>query len=173
MKERSRQHHKNPTAKKGERRPRKTTPGPTRRLLLIDIENYCGKGNLQPADVRIARTEICRDLELGGGDLVVIGTSHSNNCFVCGTEWEGPRQVLRRGHDGADVALIDAFGEYRLDTFSSLVIVSGDGIFADIASCARNKEKAVTIVSRIEGLSGKLRETTNDVIPCVHVRPAA
>lgn len=141
---------------------------PTRRLVLIDIENYCGKGVLIPEDIRDARKSICRELELRDEDLVVIGTSHGNNCLVCGSEWVGPRQVLRHGHDGADIALIDASREYRLETFSSVVIVSGDGIFSAVASAARISRRSVTVALGRGRLSNRLRFAASDV---KHIQP--
>lgn len=141
---------------------------PMRRLLLVDIENYCGKGILTPADVREAKEAIGRELGLRDDDLVVIGTSHSKNFLVCGSEWEGPRQVLRYGHNGADIALIDASREYRLNTFSSLIIVSGDGIFADVASAFRAEKRRVTVVHGRGRLSGQLQRSASDVR---HIQP--
>lgn len=141
---------------------------PTRRLILIDIENYCGKGVLLPEDVRDAREIICKELELCDEDFVVIGTSHGNNCLVCGSEWVGPRQVLGRGHDGADIALIDASREYRLETFASIIIVSGDGIFSAVASAARTSRRRVTVALGRGRLSNRLRFAANDV---KHIQP--
>lgn len=143
---------------------------PTRRLLLVDIENYCGKGVLGPEDVREAKETIDRELGLRDDDLVVIGTSHGMNCLVCGSEWEGPRQVLHHGHNGADLALIDASREYRLDTFSSLIIVSGDGIFADVALAFRAEKRHVIVVHGRGGLSRQLRHSATGVM---HIRPHA
>ena len=152
----------------------KTARKPMRRLLLVDIENYCGKGILGPEDVREAKEAIGHELELRDDDLVVIGTSHSKNFLVCGTEWEGPRQVLRYGHNGADLALIDASREYRLDTFSSLIIVSGDSIFADVASAFRAERRRVTVAHGQGRLSSQLLRSASDVRRIQpHVKPAA
>ena len=147
---------------------------PTRRLFLIDIENFCGKGTLCPCDVREAKEEIVRELKPCDGDLIVIGTSHGMNCVVCGTEWEGPRQVWKPGHDGADIALIDASREYKLDTFSSIVIVSGDGIFSTVASAVRACKRRVIVVQGKGCLSNRLRLEASDV-RCVqrHMKTAA
>ena len=147
---------------------------PSRRLILVDIENYCGKGILCPEDIRTAKEEINRELALLKDDLVVIGTSHGNNCFVCGTEWKGPRQVMRRGHNGADIALIDASRDYRLETFSSVIIVSGDGIFTDLASSARAGRNKVMVVSGNGHLNFKLRLAASEVKHIhPHIYPAA
>ena len=145
-------------------RTRRIVRWPNRRLILVDIENYCGKGALLPEDVRYAREGIAHDVGLRDEDLVVIGTSHGHNCFTCGSEWAGPRHVFRNGHDGADIALIDASREYRLDTFSSVVIVSGDGIFTAVARMMRAEGRRVEVLSEERHLSRSLRVAATDVI---------
>lgn len=141
----------------------KANQTPRRRLVLVDIENYCGKGVLFSEDVKAAKGAICDSLEINGDDLIVIGTSHGRNCLVSGTEWVGPRQVLRHGHNGADIALIEALREYKLKTFSSLVIVSGDGIFSKIASIVRSQQKRVIVVSEAARLSRRLALVASEI----------
>ena len=142
----------------------------TRRLILVDIENYCGKGVLEPCDIRKAKSSITEDLALTDNDLVVVGTSHGMNCLTSGIEWRGPRQVLRKGHDGADLALINAAREYKLETFAVVIIVSGDGIFADVALRAKACSKPTLVVSRRGSLSRKLAVSASAVR---YVLPAA
>ena len=50
-----------------------------RRLVLIDIENYCGKPVLETEDVIGVRASIELPSKAGSGDLFVIGTSHTHN----------------------------------------------------------------------------------------------
>lgn len=135
---------------------KKSTARPTRRLFLIDIENYCGKSTLTSEDVRNAKLSITRDFNLSEEDLVVIGTSHGHNCFISGTEWQGPRQVLMHGHDGADLALIKASHEYRIDTFAAVILISGDGIFAETAREARAFGRPIIVAARKTSMSRKL-----------------
>lgn len=129
---------------------------PARRLVLIDIENYCGKGVLSAEDVRWAKESIANGFALSEKDLVVIGTSHGLNCLVSAIEWPGPRQVMARGHDGADIALIEAFHDYRLNTFGAVMLISGDGIFTDIAKVAELSNTSFTVVARRSSLSRRL-----------------
>lgn len=140
----------------GPRSRKKNTAAPTRRLILIDIENYCGKGALTSEDVHNAKRSISREFNLQEEDLVVIGTSHGSNCLISGTEWKGPRQVLMRGHDGADLALINASREYRIDTFAAVILISGDGIFAETAKGVRAFSKPVIVAARNTSMSRKL-----------------
>lgn len=129
---------------------------PTRRLILVDIENYCGKGVLGANDVCKAKSSITEDLSLTDKDLVIVGTSHGANCLTCGVEWRGPRQVLRKGHNGADIALIESVQDYRLETFAAVIIVSGDGIFVNVAKVAKAYSKPVVVAARKESLSRRL-----------------
>lgn len=118
----------------------------------------------------MAKDNITRDFSLGEEDLVVIGTSHGNNCLVSGVEWRGPRQVLMRGHDGADLALIKASKEYKLETFAAVIMISGDGIFTDTAEMVKSQGKPFVIASRREALSRNLAIVASAVR---YVRPAA
>lgn len=129
---------------------------PTRRLFLVDIENYCGKSVLANEDVRNAKLAIARDFGLNEADLVVVGTSHAHNCLISGTEWRGSRQVLMHGRDGADFALIEASREYRISTFAAVVLVSGDGVFAETVRKARAFGRPVVVAARKTSMSRKL-----------------
>lgn len=148
----------------------KSSARPTRRLVLVDIENYCGKGVLGADDIRMAKSSITKELALASKDLVVIGTSHSMNCLVSGIEWRGPRLVLRKGHDGAELALIEAAQDYMLETFAAVIIVSGDGAFTDIAKTAKACSKPVVVAARRGSLSRSLALAASAVR---YVTPAA
>ena len=77
---------------------------------------------------------------------------------MVGWEWRRARYVVRSGPDGADLALIDVIREERVnERFRHVVIGSGDGIFADVASLLGLAGVQVTAVSRPESLSSKLR----------------
>lgn len=134
----------------------KECASPSRRLILVDIENYCGKGMVRTDDVRMAKLSITEDLALTNEDLVVVGTSHEMNCLASGVEWRGPRQVLKKGHNGADLALIAAVRDYRIETFAAVIIVSGDGAFLDVAKAARACNRSVVVVTRRGSLSRNL-----------------
>ena len=55
---------------------------PTRRLFILDIENYAGRKVLRTLAVENVRDAIYRKLAPKNEDLIVIGTSHTAN-FVC------------------------------------------------------------------------------------------
>ena len=128
----------------------------SRKLFIIDIENYCGKPVLTEQDISAAREGIAKEFGLAPSDLVVIGTSHTSNLMSAGFAWRGARQVIMHGHNGADEALLKAVEEYRIESFAEVYIMSGDGIFADLVSRLANSGIAVTVASVQRCLSRKL-----------------
>lgn len=132
------------------------TASKARRIFFLDIENYAGRPVLDAISVRSARNSILGQFGLGANDMVVIGTSHTSNCVVAGLEWEGARQVFQRGKDGADKALLKALGQYRLDTFDEVFVMSGDGVFSDAVSRLASDGIRVRVVSCGERLSKSL-----------------
>ncbi|MBQ9043230.1 MAG: NYN domain-containing protein [Eggerthellaceae bacterium] len=127
-----------------------------RRIFFLDIENYAGKAVIGPDDVEAVRESIDRQFRPGDADMIVVGTSHTNNFLCAALSWKGPRHVLRRGRDGADLALLASIGEYRLDAFAEVLVMSGDGIFADKAAELVAQGVRVTVVSRPGSLSWRL-----------------
>jgi hypothetical protein len=96
-------------------------------------------------------------------DLVVIGTSHTSNYVAAGFAWPGARQVYMKGHDGADHALLNALGEYRIDRFDEVVLLSGDGIFAEKVRQIAAAGTTVIVTSQGKTLSKRLAAAA----PCV------
>lgn len=128
----------------------------SRRLFVIDIENLCGKPVIEEADVKAAQKFANEAFHPSINDLVVIGTSHTSNFINAGMAWRGARQVFGSGHDGADLALLAAISEYNVVSFEEIVIMSGDGIFADAVDEIASKGVIVTVVSIGRCLSKKL-----------------
>lgn len=87
------------------------------------------------------------------GDRVVVATSHR----MAHTAWfalpaQGIQRVVRSGPDGADLALLDAIDLDRdARRFSRLIIGSGDGIFASLATAAASQG---VLVEQIVGRGG-------------------
>ncbi|WP_296010561.1 hypothetical protein [uncultured Adlercreutzia sp.] len=136
-----------------------------RRLFLIDVENYCGKPILSEQDALVAKMSFFEHFSPRENDLIVVGTSHTNNFFNVGMAWHGVRQVLGIGHDGADMALIKAAKDYRLNTFEEVVVLSGDGIFAETVEELALEGVIVAVVSSADRLSRRLV----DVAPRIRV----
>ena len=124
-----------------------------RKLFVVDIENAVGIGAIDEESCRKVRDRIEREYKPAGGDLTVIGVSHQNNVFPA-RSWNGARIVLRKGHDGADLALESVLSDENIEErFSEVVIVSGDGLFASQAARLRSLGVKVTVDARARQLS--------------------
>ncbi len=133
-----------------------------RTLHLIDIENLAGTALPAADEIRACRAEY-EAAFVKAGDLVVIACSHA--AFpVVGWEWPHGRHLVRSGPDGADLALVGVLDHERVsDRFSSVVIGSGDGIFASEAARLASLGVDVTVVSQPRSLARRLRMAAHHV----------
>jgi hypothetical protein len=144
--------------------PRKNTPlRAGRRLILIDIENVIGHPYPTTPEICAARTEVLAALESTTGHIV-IGTCHGG-LLELAVGWPGPRYVVRSGVNGADLALIDVLSEDIARRFETLVIVSGDGIFADPVAALGNDGVRTHVIARPTRLSARLRLAAHTITP--------
>ena len=124
-----------------------------RKLFVVDIENAVGIGTVDEGSCLKVKSRIEREYKPARGDLTIIGVSHKNNVFPA-RAWDGARIVLQEGHDGADLALEDVLSSENVEErFSEVVIVSGDGLFADQAARLRSLGVKVTVDARARQLS--------------------
>jgi hypothetical protein len=135
-----------------------------RRIVLIDIENIVGGGVEVPEQVHGAQAAIEAVVRPREQDHVVVACGRFS-VDVAGFEWLGShRLVFRGGRDGADLELLDILESEAVgDRFDEVVLVSGDGIFADVISLLGCRTD-VTVVSRIESCSRRLRMAAKHVI---------
>lgn len=136
-----------------------------RRLVLIDIENYCGKPVLETEDVIGARASIELPSKAGSGDLFVIGTSHTHNFLSAKRAWPGAEHVFGRGHNGADVAIIEAARRHltSIRTFEEVLMLSGDGIFTTLMREIGERGVSTTVVSLAGQLNRNLAKAASRV----------
>lgn len=127
-----------------------------RRLFVIDIENIKGKPILTEQDAATARAEIESEYSIGTSDLVLIGTSHKNNFLSAKYAWPGAQHCFRPGHNGADVALIDAAEAHLAKPvrFQEVVLFSGDGIFTSLM----RKVKEMGVKSSVISLANQINK---------------
>lgn len=144
-----------------------------RRLVIVDIENIIGGAALDPHAVHAVRSQVESAIAVVPGDIVVIGTCHLGLPAV-GFTWTSARYVLGSGPDGADLALLEVLRENIESRFSEAVIVSGDGIFAGRAAQLAAVGVTITVASRPEALSNRLRMAAHQVVYITELdRPAA
>jgi hypothetical protein len=131
-------------------------PRASRSFHVIDLENLVGGAQFSAREVDGVRAAYERRVGIGRDDLVVVATSH-HAARVAWFAWPQARRVARSGENGADLALIDILTRERIsERFSSIIVASGDGIFAE--PCARLQAAGcqVTVVSRPQALSRTL-----------------
>lgn len=97
-------------------------------------------------------------------DQVIVGCNHL--AFrQAGFNWPGVRHLVRSGENGADLALLDVIRhEHVAERFSHVVIASGDGIFAGEAAELVEAGCHLTVASRRDALSRRLRLVAHRII---------
>ncbi len=136
----------------------------TRKLFVVDIENAVGTGMVNEESCKRAMERIYRDHKPQDGDLTVVGVSHSMNYFAVKNWNKSIRVVAEWGHDGADLALENVLANERVEKrFGEVVIVSGDGLFANQAARLRALGVKVTVDARAIQLSRLLAFSCSNV----------
>ena len=137
--------------------------GRGRRLVVVDVENIAG-GPCKTEDcVRWVRQRLMDIGAVRAGDVVVVGVDGCGQTSV-GWGWPGARVVVGHGPDGADRALLEELADRVPQRFDSVVLASGDGIFADAVASLIAQHVAVTVVAHEVGTNSKLRAATKDVL---------
>lgn len=126
-----------------------------RRLILVDLENVVGGAVCCSVDALWAKAQVLEAVALSGHDQIVIGTSH-HGLLSIGCAWPNLRYVVGSGPDGADHALLAVMEENLADRFDAVVLVSGDGIFAEQVARLGRAGVAVTVVAHPDGLARRL-----------------
>ena len=135
-----------------------------RRLVAMDIENINGGAVHTKMFAHAAYREVVEIIGLRDDEQVVIGVGPSSLLAV-GVSRPGARLVMGRGLSGADHALIEVLsGERLASRFEEIVIVSGDGIFAEVAAWLAFEGVHVTVVARDGCLSNRLRLAAGSVV---------
>lgn len=128
-----------------------------RGLVVVDIENLIGGAVINATEVQWARQLLNESLGLQPEDQFIVGICHLGLLEV-GINWPQARRVVRSGPSGADRALIEVLREEHIaDRFTEVVLVSGDGAFADVVAELAAQGVPTTVVAQRERLSARLR----------------
>lgn len=134
-----------------------------RAIHLLDIENLAASPS--PTATEIADTMsdyLCR-VPVGALDQFVVGVNPRSLAEV-GRVIHGAQILTRSGPDGADSVLAEMAVNDRIDLrFERVVIGSGDGYFADLATWLTAHDVRVTVVSRTGLLSWRLYVAVRDI----------
>lgn len=134
-----------------------------RRMILVDIENVVGGGVVKTEDAAAAFALIDPTIGSMDCDQFIVGASHVS-AIASGCARPSARLVVRSGKDGADIALLEVLkDEHVEERFDEVVLVSGDGIFADEVARLGSCGVKVTVVAADGKLSRQLRMAASEV----------
>jgi hypothetical protein len=137
---------------------------PERTLHVVDIENLAGTAIPTIPEVSHVQGLYVACLGFGADDQVVMATSHLA-LFNAARGWPHARYRVRSGPDGADHELLDVLLHEDVATrFAHVVIGSGDGAFVLPAAILKDRGVRVTVASRADSLSYRLRQAASDVV---------
>jgi hypothetical protein len=135
-----------------------------RRLVVVDVENAVGGPNIERDQIVWTKQALIDLVGLQASDHVVAACSHVGAVEV-GVSWSSARQLVRSGPNGADLALLDVLIQESIASrFTEMVLVSGDGIFADIVAELAAQGVHTTVVAHNRGLSRRLRLAAGTVV---------
>lgn len=117
----------------------------SRRIFIVDIENVVGGAVRTPDMVAWARFILKMKLGLNESDQVVIAASHIGQSSIK-KEWGSARLLVKSGQDGADLAIVESLStESYAERYGEIILVSGDGIFAELVGQLRAQGVIVTV----------------------------
>jgi NYN domain len=141
-----------------------------RRIVLVDIENVVGGSSALCDHVLWAKEVVEECISARPDDQVVVGVAPAGLLDLA-CAWTRVRYVMRPGLDGADLVLLEVLGENIADRFAEVVLVSGDGIFADAVAELASQGVCTTVVAHPDALSRRL-ELAADAVRFLPDRPA-
>lgn len=103
-----------------------------RQILFLDIENLVATGSPNCRQVKALEAAIRTQTDYSCGDQAVLAISHYGAHSLFG--WTGScRRLLRSGHNGADLALLEELEDLlKHGQPQKVTLCSGDGIFTDV-----------------------------------------
>ena len=138
--------------------------GQSRAVHLIDAENLCGSALLSVKRVRELRTAYMAAVPIGPLDQIILASAHIS-VVALGVGWPRQRYEMNSGPDGADIRLARIVVEENLHgRFDHVYMGSGDGGLAPFAGYLASAGVPVTVVSRIQSLSPRMRLAASNVI---------
>jgi hypothetical protein len=142
-----------------------TTTRIDRALHLVDVENLTGTCNCTLETVTATASGYLNVALNSDEDQFVIASS-CNNAPASWFGWPTSAQrLMRSGENGAELALLEAWDPHEIALhFRRIVIGSGDGIFAQLACALSAAGCHVTVVSRPEALSNRLRIAAQTIV---------
>ncbi len=134
-----------------------------RTLHLVDVENLLGGTSFDFLDVIDLENRYRQLVAVAERDHVVLASSH-RAAEATWFGWSSTRRLLRSGPSGADRALVDVIEqEDPAHRFDTVVLASGDGIFAEPAARLQALGCRVLVVARPGSVSRRLAFAVRDI----------
>ena len=128
-----------------------------RTAFIVDIDNLCGSGLAPKQMVEGAVGAIHNRYRPTENDLVYCAAT-ALAAYHCKAIWPGCTVRVGRGQDGSDLQLLkDADPKWLAERFTRVVIASGDGIFATLATDLIGMGVRVEVAVGNGGVSSKLK----------------
>ncbi|MGF4043633.1 hypothetical protein ACX800_21700 [Paenarthrobacter nitroguajacolicus] len=137
-----------------------------RSIHLLDIENMLSTGEIEVRAINAVFADYKEQVPMGKDDLVVVGVSSAEGLLAVGmSDLRNARLLYRPSKDGADLALQGVLDGEQLEARFALVhVASGDGGFSRSVAALAGRGARVTVVSRTESLSKRLRLAAHQII---------
>ena len=144
--------------------PREKHVPPGRAFHAIDVENLIGGSSAEQSVIERVAADYRNIVPAAVDDHIVIGANPSLGHLAV-QFWPSARLVVRRGRNGADIALIECVKdvEFTAARFDRIVIGSGDGVFVHVVRAFRRLGLPVEVVARQGRLSRELAATASVV----------
>jgi hypothetical protein len=130
-----------------------------RTKIYVDLENACGGSALVAQNQTSVRKKIQLFAEQFASQVTYsVGPSALQDCRSLVWDWGFARFLPGRGLDGADLALLSAIQSDRFrPNIDTLILVSGDHIFAETVLELKSAGIPTTVVAQSRSLSNQLR----------------
>lgn len=135
----------------------------TRRIVLIDVENFNGGPVKTTTQAQWCRKMIDNWIKPEEGDIVVLAAD-VNTVTNVHAGWPAHRILPGYGHNGADLKLLEVMDEDLATRFSEMVLVSGDRIFAEKVSWLAGQGLPTTVFAHQTGLAKRLAFAATTVV---------
>lgn len=130
---------------------------PRGKVFLIDIENIIGGVVTHRVQAELVWELLEGSVGLRPCEQVIIGACHMS-AIAAGVSRPSARLVVQSGPDGADLQLLEVMATEGLGArYDEVVLTSGDAIFVDAVRSLQATGTRVTLVSRPEALSTRLK----------------
>ena len=146
---------------------------PSRALHVLDSENLCGSAIVTALQVEDALTDYQRVVGISDNDLVIIAANTTNapTAYLTAHKMLSARFLPPTwGKDAADLTLIEAITSTpNITSFDTVIIASGDHIFAPVLANLAAQGVSTVAVGRIGAISPQVRMAAHSTIKLPHL----